>query len=114
MKHFRTLSLSLALLFALTFVALAQLDSRVVGKWVSSSGAQINITYPNEDNTEVVSLSINGGAPIRATLEGGDMDSIIMRYRSSDGSKMEGYLDPQTNDISVYHGDKHYSTWKRR
>ena len=59
-------------------------------------------------------LSINGGSPIRATLEGADMDSIIMRYRTHNGSMMEGYYDPQSKEISIYEKDKQYSTWTRR
>ena len=102
------------LVFSLSLSALAQLDSRLVGQWVSSSGATIKIDYPNEDTTEVVTLSINGGPPIRATLEGADMDSIIMKYRSGNGSMMEAYYDPQSKEISVYEKDKHYSTWTRK
>lgn len=101
-------------MLCLALGAQAQLDSRLVGDWVSSSGASIEIDYPNEDNTEVVTLSINGGSPIRATLEGADMDSIIMRYRTHNGSMMEGYYDPQSKEISIYEKDKQYSTWTRR
>jgi hypothetical protein len=114
MTRSRTFQLLVCLIFSLSLTALAQLDSRLVGKWVSSSGAIIEIGYPNEDTTIVVTLSINGGQPIRATLEGGDMDSIIMKYRSSNGSMMEGYYDPQSKEISVYEKDKHYSTWTRK
>jgi hypothetical protein len=110
----RVLQLVVFLVFSFSLTALAQLDSRLVGQWVSSSGAAIEIGYPNEDTTEVVTLSINGGAPIRATLEGGDMESIIMKYRSSNGSMMEGYYDPQTKKINVYENNKQYSTWTRK
>lgn len=104
----------LPVFFCLYLTAFAQLDSRVVGNWVSSSGANIKIDYPNEDNTNLVLISINGGAPIRATLEGGDMDSVIMTYRLSNGSVMTGYLNPMTKEISLYEKDTEYSTWKRR
>ncbi len=109
----KNLNLFLLLLLSLTSLAWAQLDSRLVGNWVSSSGAQVVISYPNEDNTNLVLLSVNGGAPIRAELEGGDMDSIIMTYKAG-GSTMKGYYDPVIKEISIYDGDKEYSTWKRR
>ena len=101
------------LLLGLTSPAWAQLDSRLVGNWGSSSGAQIVISYPNEDNTNLVLLSVNGGTPIRAELEGGDMDSIILTYTAR-GSTMKGYYDPVVKEISIYEGYKKYSTWKRR
>lgn len=109
----KKLNFPLLLLLCLTGLTWAQLDSRLVGNWVSSSGARIVISYPNEDNTNLVLLSVNGGAPIRAALDGGDMDSIIMTYATG-GSTMKGYYDPVIKEINVYEGDKRYSTWKRR
>ena len=111
MKTLKTNHLIVLLLLSLSLVALAELDSRIIGQWVSSSGARIQIQYPSE-NEELVHLTINGGAPIQARLEGGDMDSLILKYTSG-GSRMEGYFDPQTHEISVYEGNKQYSTWKK-
>lgn len=113
MKNFK--QLILPFIICLSLAAFGQeMDTRMVGDWVSSSGAKIKIDYANEDTTQAVSISINGGAPIRASLEGADMDSIIMRYRTEDGSVMRGFLNPMTREITLYEGDREYSKWTRR
>ena len=106
--------LALFFIACLCSTATAEWDSRVVGDWVSSSGAKIKIDYANEDTTVVVSLSINGGAPIRTTLEGSDMDGIILTYRVPSGSIIKGYLNAETKQISVFEKDKQIGTWSKR
>lgn len=103
----------IALLLALTTQAWAEPDTRAIGTWVSTSGAKIGISFPDSYNDNLVHLSINGGAPIRAALEGGDMDSFSLTYKSG-GSLMRAHFNPMTKIITVYDGDKEYSTWKKR
>ena len=108
----RTVFTVLMLCLSLTLTVFAQLDERLVGRWKSSTGATIDISHPKVGDGRYTKMVINGKTKLDGQVDYGDMDSLILKYKSS-GSDMEAYYDPQTKIITVYNGDKEYATWKK-
>lgn len=80
--------LSLVLVLGSVLVGSAQLDERLVGRWKSSSGALIDIKHPKVGDGSYTLLTINNKTQLDGNVEWGDMDSLILTYKSS-GSVMK-------------------------
>lgn len=111
----RSTVLSLLLLLSLFGTSLATdqpLADEVVGFWVSSSGAELRISYSGDP--QKAWLSINGGANIDLWLAGGARGGVSVDYTSSDGTIMSGQLNGD-GTISVSNKAGTFtSVWRRR
>ncbi|HIB67650.1 MAG TPA: hypothetical protein EYO33_21760 [Phycisphaerales bacterium] len=105
--------LILLFLFTAALPASAQLDERLVGRWKSSTGSTIDIKHPRVGDGSYTILVVNNKTQLDGTVDWGDMDSLVLTYKSG-GSEMKAYYDPQTKIITVYDGPKKYATWTKQ
>ena len=88
------------------------LADKVVGYWVSSSGAELTISYSGDP--QKAWLSINGGPNIDLWLAGGARGGTSVDYTTSDGDTISGQLNGD-GTITVRNSSGSFqSTWRRR
>jgi hypothetical protein len=104
--------LFLALLFGPSAATDQPLADSVVGYWVSSSGAELTISYSGDP--QKAWLSINGGANIDLWLAGGARGGLTVDYTTADGDAITGTLQSDGTLVVGNKSGSFKSVWKRR